>query len=261
MAVAIPLDMRALSLLWTAALAACASGYGSTDASEYSDYPGATSDANTSGGAPDGGGGGEQTYTIRVTLTGSGTGSVTSSPTGVTCAGTMCTGTFPAGMNVTLDGVPAGGSSFAGFGGDCSGPTCDALGDEDLDVTAEFTSIDGTWSGSYTCTRPNAGCTFNNAGTFSMTVTSSGSSWTAPASINGLELRYIPGCSLCCSTASSTTGSGTLSGSTLTGSHDFYVSEAGSNLLFPWTATVSGNTMTGTWTCAGCAGGFTLTRQ
>ena len=65
------------------------------------------------------------TYPLAVATAGSGSGTVTSSPVGITC-GTICAGTFLLSTRVTLTATPSGGSSFTGWSGDCSGssPTC-----------------------------------------------------------------------------------------------------------------------------------------
>ncbi len=50
--------------------------------------------------------------------TGTGTGTITG--TGINCPGD-CTETYPNGTAVTLSANPTGGSSFAGWSGDCTG--------------------------------------------------------------------------------------------------------------------------------------------
>jgi hypothetical protein len=59
-----------------------------------------------------------QLFTLSATVSGS--GSVTSSPAGVTCPST-CNASFPAGTPVTLTATPASGWGFAGWSGACSG--------------------------------------------------------------------------------------------------------------------------------------------
>ena len=55
---------------------------------------------------------------LSVTVTGAGKGSVTG---GVSCSSGTCSGTFPQGSSVTLSAAPNSGSTFAGWGGACTG--------------------------------------------------------------------------------------------------------------------------------------------
>lgn len=77
------------------------------------------------------------TYALTVTKTGSGT--VTSSPSGINC-GTDCTESYTSGTNVTLTATAATGSSFSGWGGACSGTstTCTVSMSEAKTVSANF---------------------------------------------------------------------------------------------------------------------------
>jgi uncharacterized repeat protein (TIGR01451 family) len=59
-------------------------------------------------------------HSLAVVKTGTGSGTVTSSPAGVNC-GATCVATFPGGTNVTLTATPATGSRFAGWSSDCAG--------------------------------------------------------------------------------------------------------------------------------------------
>ncbi len=76
---------------------------------------------------------------LTVTLAGSGSGTVSSSPPGIDC-GVDCSETYDAGTPVTLGGTPAAGSVFDGFsGGGCSGVApCALTMSADTDVTATF---------------------------------------------------------------------------------------------------------------------------
>ena len=58
-------------------------------------------------------------YTLSVTESGSGAGTVTSSPAGINC-GSVCAASFPAGTSVTLTAEPAQGSTFGGWAGNCA---------------------------------------------------------------------------------------------------------------------------------------------
>ena len=58
--------------------------------------------------------------TLTVAKTGSGSGTVTSSPAGIAC-GATCSTQFNDGTSVTLTATAASGSKFTGWSGDCSG--------------------------------------------------------------------------------------------------------------------------------------------
>jgi hypothetical protein len=85
-----------------------------------------------------------------VTKAGYGTGSVTSSPAGITC-GADCKDGFPLNSLVTLTAVPDTNAAFAGWsGGGCSGINpCTIVMNADTTVTATFNvSVDiyGGWN-------------------------------------------------------------------------------------------------------------------
>jgi hypothetical protein len=87
------------------------------------------------------------TFPLTVTLAGSGTGSVTSSPAGITC-GADCSEPYAADLSVTLTQAATGGSSFAGWSGACTGTgACVVVMSQAQAVTATFNSA------------PVAGCT------------------------------------------------------------------------------------------------------
>ena len=101
--------------------------------------------------------------TLSVTKVGSGT--VTSSPAGISC-GSTCSASYPNGQVITLQPSPGSGYSFAGWSGACSGTgSCTVTMNANTAVTATFTA--GT-----------ATLTITKAGTGSGTVTST------PAGIN-----------------------------------------------------------------------------
>ena len=79
---------------------------------------------------------------LTVSKAGTGSGTVTSTPGGVSC-GTTCAFTFPFGTMVTLSASPSAGSSFAGWSGaGCSGTsTCAVTMNTAQAVTASFTAL------------------------------------------------------------------------------------------------------------------------
>jgi len=76
---------------------------------------------------------------LTVTKNGTGGGTVTSSPTGITC-GTSCTAALAVGTPVTLTATAASGSTFAGWSGACGGTaaTCSWTMSAATTVTATF---------------------------------------------------------------------------------------------------------------------------
>ena len=86
-----------------------------------------------------------QTYGLTVLEGGTGTGQVTSRPSGIDCSATSntCSASFNSGTSVTLTASAAAGSSFAGWsGGGCVGTgTCQVTLNGDTTVTATFAVI------------------------------------------------------------------------------------------------------------------------
>lgn len=77
-------------------------------------------------------------YALNLTMTG--TGTVASSPSGVSCSAT-CSNTLTRGATYTLTATPAAGYTFTGWGGACSGTsTCSVTMSSAQSVTATFTS-------------------------------------------------------------------------------------------------------------------------
>lgn len=73
-----------------------------------------------------------------VARTGTGSGSVTSSPAGIDC-GSSCSTTFAPGTQETLTATPAAGSTFAGWRGACTGTgSCTVSPTTTASVTASF---------------------------------------------------------------------------------------------------------------------------
>jgi endo-1,4-beta-xylanase len=99
-----------------------------------------------------GSGGGETQYTLTVTKSGTGSGTVGSSPAGISC-GPTCAASYASGASVTLTATADAGSTFSGWSGACSGTSaCTVSMSAARAVTAAFSRSDG-WSN-----RPSAGC-------------------------------------------------------------------------------------------------------
>src|SRR6185295_9913725 len=107
-----------------------------------------------------------QQFNLSVNKTGTGSGTVTSNPAGISCGGT-CTASYTSGTVVTLTASAAGGSTFSGWsGGGCSGTgTCSVTMTAATTVTASFTAqaqqfnltVSKTGTGSGTVTSNPAG--------------------------------------------------------------------------------------------------------
>jgi hypothetical protein len=152
--------------------------------------------------------------------------------------------------------------------GSCNATSCgDGICESDADENStncpsdcEPHPLDGTWSGTYNASGPgDGGCTYFNTGTMSMTVIFSGNSFSGPSSVTGIQLLTIPGCGFHSWASSSSSVSGSISGETLTGVGVYPIALTGGSISFSWNATVTGNTMNGTFT-GDDSGSFTLTR-
>jgi hypothetical protein len=79
-------------------------------------------------------------FTLTVSKSGNGTGTVTSTPSGISC-GTTCSASFASGTVVSLAATPDSGSTFAGWGGACSGTgACSVTMNSAQSVSATFNS-------------------------------------------------------------------------------------------------------------------------
>jgi hypothetical protein len=152
---------------------------------------------------------GSSVQTLTVMTGGTGTGTVTSNPAGISCAvGATCTANYSSGTAVTLTATPATGSRLAAWGGACSGTgSCMVTMSTAQTVTASFaremgslsvtlsglpsgTSVDLNITGpdGFNVTRntlTGTGFSFSDVGTGMYTVTApnttvSGTQYTAP---------------------------------------------------------------------------------
>lgn len=151
---------------------------------------------------------------VVVTRTGTGSGTVTSEPAGISC-GANCTANFPTSSEVTLTATADSGSIFTGWsGGSCSGTgSCIITLTDNTNVTAEFTRQ------------------------FSLSINHA---HTAAGSVNGGG--SISGSGISCSSIDGGGTTGTCSGSFSTGSTVTLAAAADANSTF------SG------WSGGGCSG-------
>jgi len=114
---------------------------------------------------------------LLVTLAGTGGGTVTSSPAGITCPGTgTCSASFPASTAVTLTATPNANSVFTSWSGaGCSGTgTCAVTLTSNQAVTATFTAVSANVSvtivgtGKVTSTPAGISCPGTCTGTFAI---------------------------------------------------------------------------------------------
>lgn len=81
---------------------------------------------------------------LTITLSGTGSGTITSSIVGINC-GSTCIGMYNNGTFVALTATPGSGSTFTSWSGDCSGnaSTCTITMDASKNVTAIFNTLTG----------------------------------------------------------------------------------------------------------------------
>lgn len=160
------------------------------------------------------------TRTLTLSKSGNGTGSVTSSPSGLSCA-MDCNGAssnFSKTATITLTAQASSGSTFAGWGGACSGTgSCTiAAGTSSASVTASFTSSAstrlvtltkaGTGSGSVTSTPSGLSCSVDCSSTSANFASSAAVSLTAQASSGSTFTGWSGACT---GTGSCTIAAGT----------------------------------------------------
>lgn len=81
-------------------------------------------------------------YQLIVNKTGTGSGTVSSSPEGINC-GSACSVIFANGTNITLTATADSNSTFSGWGGDCSGTgTCNLTMSSNKSANATFTLVE-----------------------------------------------------------------------------------------------------------------------
>lgn len=118
------------------------------------------------------GGGGPTTCAVTVTKVGNGT--ITGTPGGIDC-GSVCSASVPCGTAMTFTATPASGSTFAGWGGGCTGSApCAVTLNAAVTVTATFNTSETTYplavtkagTGVGTVTGPSINCGSTCAASF-----------------------------------------------------------------------------------------------
>jgi uncharacterized repeat protein (TIGR02543 family) len=98
-------------------------------------------------------------YTLTVSKTGSGT--VTSSPAGISC-GATCSASYASGTSVTLTASAATGYSFTGWSGACSGTgTCTVSMTTNRNATANFSQTTTSNTATLAWDPPASGTNFS----------------------------------------------------------------------------------------------------
>jgi hypothetical protein len=120
-------------------------------------------------------------YRLTVSKDGSGSGTVSSSPTGISC-GASCQADFDAGSLVTLTASPDASSTFSGWSGPCSGTGgCQVTMDQARSVTATFAASPSppnvAPTAAFTSSCSELSCSFDGGGSADSDGTIVGHSW------------------------------------------------------------------------------------
>jgi len=132
-------------------------------------------------------------FALTVSKSGTGTGTVASTPSGISC-GTTCSASFASGTVVSLAATPDSGSTFAGWGGACSGTgACSVTMNSAQSVSATFNSNPSVALSSVTLNPTSLVGGNSSAGTVTLTgaatanvvvtLSSNNASATVPASV------------------------------------------------------------------------------
>jgi alpha-tubulin suppressor-like RCC1 family protein/sugar lactone lactonase YvrE len=106
-------------------------------------------------------------YTIGVSKSGTGTGTITSAPAGISC-GADCSEVYDFGTSVSLTATPSADSVFTGWSGACSGTgSCTLMAGSDQTVSSTF-------SRAITLTSPNGGDNWSRGVTYAISWTYAG---------------------------------------------------------------------------------------
>ncbi len=192
-------------------------------------------------------------YTLNVSTTGAGSGTLVSSPGGIVCGNQSfsCTASYPAGTTVYLSSQATAGSSLSSYGGNCSGINCSVTMNSDQSITADFETIPTpanaiTFTGTATGTVTDEGQGGCNGGAGGSASLSGNATLVAvPLASGGYSysgtVTLSEGFGICDDYSGTYSFSGTVD-SLSGGSTAFYFGSAFANGSF-----TGGNTFTGTW--------------
>ncbi len=161
-------------------------------------------------------------FVLAVTKSGTGSGTVSSNPGGISC-GSTCQATYAAGTSVSLTAAPASGSTFGGWGGACSGTatTCTVSMNAARSITATFTGS----AGNGPCPNPIT-VTTGNSGNFN---TTGAACYRTSAAINGWGCFNMDGRTVSVNGAATTCG--TMPVAKWTDGYAYFAFSAGT---YPW---------------------------
>ena len=173
----------------------------------------------------------------------------------------------PGGLTVLEDGTWAGkpeyqtATNFEICVSDFTGQsTCQFF---EIRVNPAPDLLSGTWSGGYSAsTIGDGGCTYNSSGALSMTISQDGRSVSGSATTDGLERRFINGCTYAYDSTGSGSVTGSITGDTVTLNFNFNTDLG--PMTFEGVGTLENNTITGSYLRTGRTaldGAFTLTLQ
>ena len=205
--------------------------------------------------------------TVAASTAGAGSGTVTISPAANPC-GTNCYSGYASNDAVTVTATPASGSAFTswssiGWSGCPSSNSCTVRANGKVALTATFdiaAPLTGTWVGQWAWAGPAVnGCPANDGGSFSMTLTQNGTSFSGSINAAGIQQLDNNTCAVTSTGPSGGSVTGTISGSTV----NLTFNLTGNQLGFTANATLIGNSLKSTSLArtTGGSGSFTITRQ
>jgi hypothetical protein len=137
-------------------------------------------------------------YKVSISFEGSGSATVASSPSGMTCVA-ECVGNYASGTKITLSVIPAASTAFVGWSGTCYGQTkCALTLAGDVDVTAQIRStlalpiVTDSGDTDVVNTTDMASSTLDTADINVSTTTSSTTADSTPAPVVSSEAPSVP---------------------------------------------------------------------